>query len=149
MTFPLSVVVAIFILVFGFAVFAQLRRERVLANEWQPVDLRAMARLLDRADDEFLAAHVRSFVMLRLRIKRALAAAHYLVPLKANCGRAIAIARLKPQEEELFRSATLLRMEITRLHWKVWLGVVWPLNANVERLDALFRLLQKQEYVEH
>lgn len=150
MTFLLYLVLTICILALvAVAVLQQHRRERMLATDWQPVDFRAVARLLDRSDDEFLARHLRRLVLLRLRFTRALAAEHYLAPLNANCERAIAAARLKPNEEELFRAATLLRMEITRLRWRVWLGVLWSLDTNVEKIGSLLRLLPKQNFIGH
>lgn len=147
MTISLYLLLTICILALvGLAVLAQRRRERVLATDWQPVDFKTMARLLDRTDDGFLADHLRPFVMLRLRFKRALAAGHYLSPLSANCERAIAIARLTPNEEDLLRAATLLRMELTKLRWKIWLGVVWPVDANLEKLDSLARLFYQENW---
>jgi len=128
----------------GFAILVAVqyrRREASLTAGWVPVDFRAMARLLSAEDDQFLAANVSFGVLLRLRIQRAIAAGEYLSRLRANSRYAVAAAKLNPQHTAtLLEAATALRLEIVKLQWKVWLGVIAPFNADVQRLDVLTRM---------
>lgn len=123
-----------------FAVIRYRRREKNLGCGWQPVDLRSLARLLSTEDDEYLTASLPLFTLLRLRVKRAIAAGEYLALLRANCRHAIAVANLSPEEaSNLLDAATALRLEVAKLQWRVWLGVLMPINADVQRLFALTR----------
>jgi hypothetical protein len=135
-------------LIVGFAILVVLRyrrREGSLTEGWTPVDVRAMERLLSAKDDLFLAANVSLLVLLRLRIQRAMAAGEYLSRLRANSRYAVAVAKLNPQQTaSLLESATALRLEIAKLQWKVWLGVIAPLDADVQRLDALTRMFAER-----
>lgn len=110
------------------------------ATAWQPVDVRAMARLFDKGDDEFIAARVSIHVLLQLRIQRALAATEYLSRLRANTRYAIAVAKLNPGGADLLETATALRLEVAKLQGKAWLGVIAPVNADFERLSSLMRV---------
>jgi hypothetical protein len=130
-------------LIIGIAILVALRyrrREVSLTAGWKPVDFRAMARLFSAEDDQFLAANVSLGVLLRLRIQRAIAAGDYLSRLRENSQYAVAVSRQNPQHTApVLEAATALRLEIAKLQWKVWLGVVAPFNADVQRLDALTR----------
>ena len=130
-------------LIVGIAVLVALRyrrREVRLTAGWKPVDFRAMARLFSAEDDQFLAANVSLGVLVRLRIQRAIAAGDYLSRLRENSQYAVAVSRQNPQHTAtVLEAATALRLEIAKLQWKVWLGVVAPLKADVQRLDALTR----------
>lgn len=145
MTLSLYILLTIVILTLvGIAAFRQHRREQNLASGWQNVDLKAFARLLDKSDDDFLARHLHRFVVVKLRFQRALVAEDYLAGLNANAEYAIAIARLNPDQDDLFLAATALRMEVARLRWKIWLAVLWPASADVQKLDLLARFFDEK-----
>lgn len=117
------------------------RREASFAEGWKPVDFRAMARLFSAEDDRFLAANVSAITLLKLRVQRAIAAGDYLSPLRANSRYAIAVARSNPQHSAtVLEAATALRLEVAKLQWKVWVGVIVPLNVDGPRLEALTRM---------
>jgi hypothetical protein len=124
----------------------QHRREQNLTSGWQSVDLQALARLLDKHDDDFLADHLSSVILLRLRIHRALVAEHYLERLNANSEYAIAVAKLNPAEDDLLVTATALHMEVAKLRWKVWLAVLWPSAADVQKLASLTRFFDEKRF---
>jgi hypothetical protein len=131
----------VIIVIAGIAVFGQRQREKNLAKTWKPVDLLALSRLLNQEDDRFLAANVSKFILLRLRVERALAAGKYLTRLRVNSHYAVAIAKLNAtSEENLLAAATTLRLEVAKLQWKVWAGVLAPINADVQKLNSLARL---------
>jgi hypothetical protein len=114
--------------------------EKNVRSTWLPVDLRAFARLLSKDDDEFLAEHLPVFTLFQVRIKRAIAAGEYLARLRSNCRHAIAAANQNPQSaSELLNAATALRVEIAKLQLRVWLAVISPINADVQRLFVLNR----------
>jgi hypothetical protein len=130
--------VAIIVVAIG-AAFFQRRRESRLPHGWTTVDMRAMSRLLSAEDDAFLAENLPWFVLFHLRIKRAIAAADYLSRLRDNSRYAVAVARLQ-KNDSLMEAATSLRIEIAKLQFKAWLGVIAPLDADIEKLDGLTRV---------
>jgi hypothetical protein len=74
-----------------------------------------------------------------------MAAGEYLSRLRANSRYAVAVAKLNPQQPaSLLEPATALRLEIAKLQWKVWLKVIAPLDADVQRLDALTRMFAER-----
>jgi hypothetical protein len=122
------------------------RREVSLAEGWKPVDFRAMARLFSAEDDRFLAANVSLVDLLKLRIQRAIAAGDYLSLLRANARHAIAAASRNPQHSAtVLEAATALRLEVAKLQWKVWVGVVAPLYADIRRIEALIHVCARVE----
>lgn len=143
MTLSLYILLTIFILTLvSIAAYRQHRRERSLSSGWQTVDLKALARLLDKDDDDFLTSHLHRSVVLKLRFQRAFVAGDYLDRLNANSQYAIAIAKLNPAEEDLFLAANDMRIEVAKLRWKVWMSVLLPVEADVVKLASLARVFQ-------
>lgn len=116
-------------------------REDALNAHPAPVDLRAMGRLFDSSDYEFLARQLSPFVLLRLRILRAIAASEYLGRLRLHAQHAIVIAKRGSNTDALLEAATALRIEVAKVSLRVWLGLLFPHTPNLGAVPALAKTL--------
>ena len=115
------------------------RRQSKLGSGWMKVDLRAMARLFSSEDDRFLSENVPWYVLIQLRFKRAVAAEDYFARLRDSSRYAIAVGRAQ-NNAALLEAATAMRIELIKLQWKAWVGIVAPINADLSRLSVLTRV---------
>jgi hypothetical protein len=110
------------------------------------VDLRAMTRLFSSEDDRFLSENVPWYVLIHLRFKRAVAAEDYFGRLRDNSRYALALGRAQ-NNAALLEAATAMRIELVKLQWKAWVGVVAPISADLSRLDALTHVFSESKLV--
>jgi hypothetical protein len=137
MTLTLFVFCALAIIATAIGIALSYRRlQSKVGSGWKKVDLPAMARLFSSEDDRFLSENVPWYVLIHLRFKRAIAAEDYLARLRDNSRYAVAVGRAQ-NNPALLEAATAMRIELIKLQWKAWVGVVAPINADLSRLNAL------------
>jgi hypothetical protein len=140
----------VLLLVVGGLAVSVLSRQRKVQNTaaWQEVDLRALARLLDRDDDRFLTERLPLTALWSMRWKRAIAARDYLSRLGHNARFAIAVSRSHPQlapetAAEIRDKAVSLQIEVNRLYLRTWAAVLLPVSCDLRTLTELTAGLAK------
>jgi len=140
----------VLLLVVGGLAVSILSRQRKLQKSaaWEDVDLRALARLLDRDDDRFLTERLPLMALWSIRCKRAVAARDYLSRLGRNARFAIAVSRSHPQiapeiAAEIRDKAVALQIEVNRVYLRTWAGVLVPLSCDLRTLTELTAGLSK------